>query len=317
MSGGWGRGVFSFYPSAVFSGNESERMGKKMEHPPVRKIALLSALPVLLAAAGAGPGEGTAEGRLVVGGRTTKLAHAYARAQRDMFDGTEERILIVLSDVPLAPEEFLEQFPGLKPAAKGKAHVVTVELNGDKSVGSGSILHDAFASTESFCGSGTHVFRAKTFNGKVIEGTLATQAPGEFQTKTFEYRADFRAPLWRRPAPTATGAEAARTAPGTVALAFVKAVTSGDKAAAKKLLAPDAEAAKALDGPQATDVLRVLGSYNPRPGVAKVETVWMLGDGAEVTVSGKAPDGEASHTMILALIGNEWRVAQEMTRPWF
>jgi hypothetical protein len=290
-----------------------------MRNQRVWRVALVSllAFPTALVAAG-GPDEGKATGRLVVGGKPTPLTHVYARAQRDMLDTTKERVLVVLSDVSLPPEEFLEQFPGMSLAARGKAHVVTVELKSDKSVGPVGILHDAFATTDSFCGSGTHVFTAKTFDGKVVEGTLGTQTPEEFEKKKFEYKATFRAPVWRRPAPTATGAAAAQTAPGKAALAFVKAVTSGDKAATKKLLTPDAEAAKALDGPQAKDVLKMLGSINPKPGVAKVEKVWVLGDGAEVTISGpKGADEATSHTLILALVGTEWRVAQEMTDSWF
>ena len=91
-------------------------------------LASLLVLPTALVAAGAGPDEGTAAGQLVVGGKQTALAHAYARAHPDPFDKTKERTVVVLSDVSLPPEEFLEQFPGLKLAAKGKAHIVTVEL---------------------------------------------------------------------------------------------------------------------------------------------------------------------------------------------
>jgi hypothetical protein len=285
----------------------------------VGQLVLVSvlALPAALFAAGAGPDEGTATGQLVVGGKQTTLAHAYARAQPDPFDKTRERIVVVLSDTPLSPGEFLEQFPGLKPAAKGKAHVVSVELKADKSVVSGSVLHDAFAATDSFCGAGTHVFDAKTYDGKVVEGTLALEKAVEVGKTRLDYRATFRAPVWRRPAPTATGAAAAQTAPGKAALAFVKAATSGDKAATKKLMTPDAEAAKALDGPRAKDVLKMLARVNPRPAVAKVESVWVLGSGAEVTISGKGEDDATSRTLILALVGNDWLVVQEMSEPWF
>jgi hypothetical protein len=283
-------------------------------------LASLLALPASLStpAAGAGPDEGTASGKLVVGGRTTPLSHVYARVGRDQLDNKKERYLVVLSDVPLPPEEFLEQFPGLKLAAKGKAHVVTVELKPDKSVVSGALLHEAFAATDSFQGSGTNVFGAKTCDGKVVEGTLATEKPGEFEKTKYEYKATFRAPLWRRPAPTATGPAAAQTPQGKAALAFLKAVTSGDKAGTRKALSPDAEAAKALDGPQAANVLKMLGSINPKPAAAKVESVTVLGNGAEVTVSGpKTADDATSHTMILALVGGDWRVAGEMTEPWW
>ena len=54
----------------------------------------------------------------------------------------------------------------------------------------------------------------------------------------------------------------------------------------------------------------------PKPAVAKVENVWVLGNGAEVTISGKAADEATSHTLILALVGNEWLVAREAD-PWF
>jgi len=275
----------------------------------------LMAFPMALMAAG--PEGGTATGQLVVGGRSTPLVHAYARAQRDTLDRTKERILVVLSDVALPPEEFLEQFPGLKLARAGKAHVVTAEIRDDRSVGSSAILHEAFADSDAFCGSASPTLRARTFDAKTAAGTLATPQPGEFQGKAFRYEAAFQAAVWRRPAPTATGDAAARTDPGKAALAFVAAATSRDKAAVKRLLAPGTEAARALDGPQAKDVLEVLGSVNPPPAAAKIASVWVLGDGAEVTIAGKAADGESSHTMILVHAGGGWRVEQEMTDSWF
>jgi hypothetical protein len=286
------------------------------------KLALVSllAVPATIAvpAAAAGPDEGTVTGQLTVGGKATPLAHAYVRVGRDQLEKTKERFLVVFSDVALPPEEFLEQFPGLSLAQKGKAHVVTVELKPDKSVASGAILHSAFAESDSFYGSGTNVFTPKTFDGKVVEGSLATQKPGESGKIKFEYKATFRASAWRRPAPTATGAAAAQTPQGKAALAFIKAVTSGDKAATKKALAPDAEAAKALDGPQAADVLKMLGSINPKPAAAKVENVTVLGNGAEVTVTGpKTADDSTSHTLYVVLVGSEWRVSGETTEPWW
>ena len=172
-----------------------------MSNRRVGRLALVSllVLPTALVAAGAGLEEGTATGQLVVGGKQTALSHAYARAQPGMFDKTKERIVgCPLRRPPLSAGGVPGAVPGLKLAAKGKAHVVSVELNAEKAVTSGSILHDAFAATESFCGAGTHVFKAKAFDAKVVEGTLGTEKPVEFKRRRSRVQGDIPC---ARPAP--------------------------------------------------------------------------------------------------------------------
>lgn len=293
--------------------------------PRLALVSLLALAPTFaVPASAAGPVEGTVTGQLTVGTTTTPLAHVYARVDRGLTCRPDGCLVVFLSDVPLPAEEFLEQFPGYRLAAKMKAHVLTVKFTPKGEKRPGAILHEAFVSSDSFQDSGESVFRAKTFDGKVIEGTLTADNPAEPKTPEFDgvvrrqYTASFRVSLWQRPAPTLTGAAAAQSPQGKAALAFLEALNSGDKAAAKKAMTPDAEAAKALDGPQAADVLKMLGSINPKPAAAKVESVTVLGNGAEVTVTGpKTADDATSHTIFLSLVNGQWLASGETTEPWW
>lgn len=246
--------------------------------------------------------EGTASGKLTVAGKTTPLTHAYARARQDPFDAKKERILVILSDVAIPEGEFLDDFPGLTMAAAGKLHAVEVELSADKSVSSGSLLHEAFTESDAFTGAGTHVYQAKTFDAKTVEGKLSLAKPEEFMKKKFEYSATFSAHVWRRPAPVATGAAAAQTAPGKAVLAFLKAARSGDKAGIKKLMT--AEAGAGLDGPNSKQMLESMKTNLPDPATARIDAVDLIGNSAEISVV----DKKASSKFKLALDGGQWKV---------
>ena len=81
-----------------------------------------SVFAILLFAAKMFGEEGTASGKLTVGGKTTPLTHAYALARTDTFDKTKERVLVILSDVTIPEDTLWDQFPGLKMAMAGKLH---------------------------------------------------------------------------------------------------------------------------------------------------------------------------------------------------
>jgi hypothetical protein len=175
-------------------------------------IGALSCALALPAAAGE---QGTATGTLTLGSATAQLTHAYALARPDTFDKTKENVLVVLSDAAIPDDALWEDFPGLKLAAAGKLHAIQVELNADRSVKSAAILHEVFVDSQSFQGIEAPAFRVATFDGKTVEGKLFSNAPQALAGKKFEFTATFRAPVMHRPAPTATGAAAAQTAPNS------------------------------------------------------------------------------------------------------
>src|SRR5438034_10340099 len=123
-----------------------------------------------IAAAPAFGEEGTASGKLTVGGKTTPLTHAYALARKDTFDPATERIFIIPSDVPVPAETLWDDFPGVKMAAAGQLHAVEVEVNADKSISSSAVVHGVFAESQSFQGTPAPAFAAKTFTAASVEG---------------------------------------------------------------------------------------------------------------------------------------------------
>ena len=275
---------------------------KRELSPSLSGAILLLALAVPLQAAGE---QGTATGKLTLGGKTTPLTHAYALARPDTFDKTKENVLIVLSDAAIPDDALWEDFPGLKLAAAGRLHAVEVELRFDKSVKSAGVLHEVFVESQSFQGMANPEFHAKTFDAKTVEGTLSSGKPQELMKKQFEFNAAFRAPILHRPAPTATGAAAAQTAPAKVVLAFLNAAGAGDKPAIKKLLT--AEYGKPLDGPQGKDVLTLWKTHCPDPATTEIGTVDIRGTSAEVVLVEKKGGGLAAK-FTLVLKDGQWKI---------
>jgi Putative lumazine-binding len=128
--------------------------------------------------------------------------------------------------------------------------------------------------------SGMHVFTPKTFDGKVVEGKLATRKPDEFMNKAFE---------------------------GKATIAFLKAARTGDKVVIRKTMT--AEAAKGLDGPQAKEMLELLKMTSPDPATARIDAVDVKGNTAEVTVVEESKDGSVTSTFHLTLEGGQWKVS--------
>ncbi len=274
----------------------------------VTLAASLSLVVTSGAALTAPTGDGTASGSLTVAEKTTLLRYAYARAQKGFFDKTKEDVLVILSDVPIPDEALKDEFARHHLAEEGKLHAVEVVLDADRQPIGGGLLHEVWKTTGGYVSvSGMHVFTPKTFDGKVAEGTLATRKPDEFMNKTFEYKATFSALVWRKPAPTASGAAAATSPQGMATVAFLKAARSGDKAAIRKAMS--AEAAKGLDGPQAKEMLELLKMTSPDPATARIDAVDVKGNTAEVTVVEESKDGSVTSTFHLTLEGGQWKVS--------
>jgi len=153
------------------------------------------------------------------------------------------------------------------------------------------------------------VFQAKTFDGKTVDGKLSSAGAQEMMKEKFEFSATFRAPVLHRPAPTASGAAAAQTAPAKVVLAFLKAAGAADKSAVRKLLT--AEYGKPLDGPQGKDILAAWKTARPDAATTEIGTVDIRGAEAEVVIVEKSK-GDMAAKFTLALEGGQWRIDSAM-----
>ncbi|HTD52694.1 MAG TPA: hypothetical protein VK780_06700 [Thermoanaerobaculia bacterium] len=188
----------------------------------LRRSAFLLALAFLGSTAAASEPahlEGRASGKLVVDRQSTPLTYAYARAEKGFFDPSKEDIRVILSDVPLSDDALNDDFTRNHMAQDGKLHSVEVVIDAEKRPISGVLRHAAFARTQGFVSvSGMHRFEPKTFDGRFVEGKLATDRSNEFMNVSFEYEATFRAPVWRAPRtptprPPRSGRRTSRTAP--------------------------------------------------------------------------------------------------------
>ena len=251
---------------------------------------------------------GKAEGTFTVNGKTSKIAYAYAMAQKGFFDDKKEDVLVVLSDVPLTPAALDDQFERMKMAREGKLHSVEIRINSDKQPISGMMCHEAFTEFQgSVSASGMHQFDAKTFDGKTVAGKLATSRPSDFQKIPFAYAVTFEAALWRKPPPSLSGAAAKDSPEGKAVLAFYKAVKAGDLAAVRKAMT--AESGKQLEGPQGKEALEFLKAIVPDPAVAGIESVDRKGNKALVEVVVKSKDGSETSKVSLELVSGQWKVA--------
>ena len=273
-----------------------------------RRALVPALVSFCLALPGLSQTAGKADGSYTVGGKTTKLIYAYAMAQKGFFDEKKEDVMVILSDVALAPSALADQFERMHMAADGKLHALELTVNSEKQVTSGTLLHEAFAKYQgSVSVAGMHAFDAKTFDGKTIAGKLSTSRPSDFQKIAFQYSATFEAPIYRKPPPTMSGAAAKDSPQAKAVLAFYKAARSGDAAAIKKTMT--AESAKVLDGPQAKEALDLLKASSPEPAKAEIESVDVKGDKAEVIVVVRSKDGKETSTMNVERVAGQWKVA--------
>ena len=270
---------------------------------PMVALALF-ALSLLGAAAAFGE-EGTASGKLTVGAKTTPLVHAYALARQDKADKTKERVFIVLSDVAVPAETLWDDFPGLKMGAAGQFHAVEIEMSADKSVNTAGVVHEAFADMQGFHGAPLPAFVAKSYDASHVEGKFTSGKPDDPQSTKIEFTATFRAPIQHRPAPAATGAAVAQTAPGKAVVAFLKAAGAGDKAALKKLMTADY--GKPLDGPNGKAILAQWKANPIDPAKVPFSTAYVTGNSAEVVMVDKST-GMMTAKFNLVLVGGEWKI---------
>ena len=272
-------------------------------------LALFAAFG-LLAAPAAVAADGKAEGSITVNGKTTKLAHAYARAVKGFFDKTKEDVHVLLTDAALSPKALEDVFERIHLADAGKLHAIELVLDADAKPISTSLLHDAFKAAPSGMSS-SDVFEKKTFDGKTAAGRFVATAPHEFMGVAYSYDVTFSAPIVRkaRPAPpSAADTAAAAASPQAKAYQqYLKALKAGDIPALKKLVS--GEMAKGLSGPEAAQAIPMIQAMMP----ADIKVVKLEGKGGEakLSVRGTQDKQPAFGTVDMILEGGQWKVQKE------
>lgn len=259
----------------------------------------LTALALALVAAGVVAAAGEAKGELVVAGKTTPLAHAYAVPQRD------GETLLLLTDEPLSDKSLQDVFERIHLAEEGKLHCLEMILNSEKALISTSIRHEEIK-TQGGGFSSSDRFEPQPSDPNTVAGRVYRTEPGEFFGVPYTFDATFTAPLWREPRPTLSGKAAASSPQAKVVLAFFKAGRAGDVAGIKECVV--SSKASDFDGPPGKNLMQMF-QFGPDPAKAKVTGVDIQGENAEVAVETRSRDSTERITVKLKRENGKWKVS--------
>jgi hypothetical protein len=154
----------------------------------------LAAQPIVAAAAET-LADGKADGTLTVNGKVTKVAFAYARTVPGFFDKTKTDVQLILSDVALDAKALGDEFVRIDLAKQGKLHAFEVTVDATGTPISTVWRDNGFKGPTPSGLSSADVFTKKTFDGKTLEGSYKSAAPGDFFDNTYSFDVTFRAAI--------------------------------------------------------------------------------------------------------------------------
>ena len=259
---------------------------------------------------------GAAVGSFKVNDQETKFQYAYAVGRKE-FPGDPEKMVVVLSDAPIAEDVLLGGFGMQKLGAEGTVHAVEVELGKENKPEGGRLYHKGFSKPEdegrsmSISVSGMHNFVPEKVDANSVSGKLFMKEPSDFMDRTFHYSALFRADVLRNPPPTYEGAKAPLSGPGKAVTSFMSAARLGNKLALKKVVTP--QMAAQLDTPEGVMILKMAKASFPL-GMNVVE-VTEKGDTAEVVAMKRSKNGRETVRLHAIKIAGQWKVGQEGVAP--
>jgi hypothetical protein len=267
-------------------------------------LILMSIFPFVTALAQApakAAAAGTVKGSFTMNGKTVQLTHVYAFVRPDPFEEKKDVVAVYLTDAPVDEATLRDEFGLFEPARDGKVHAIEVRIDpATREITGGQLYHKDIESG-SMSVSGMNQLDLKQLTAKQVGGHL-TAGPEETFDNKWEYTADFSAPILPKPVETAAALD---SPPAQVALAFVKAAQAKDKAALKKVIAP--EMAAQLDGPEGPQLMAMLPDMFPP--TLKLAKVIMKGENkAEITF--KTSKGGDTTTVRASLVDGEWKISK-------
>lgn len=268
------------------------------------KVILFAVLVVAFAGAAAGQAQtGTVKGKFVVNGKPVEITNVYALVKADPFEEDKDAVYVYFTSAAVDPESLREDFALFEPARDGKIAGIEVQLDANHEPITGHLFHKDFEGGNMSI-SGINKLTVKSADAKRISGLL-TAGPEESFGVKWEYALEFSAPVLPKPPQKQLALD---SEPAKVALAFVKAAHAGDKAALKKIIAP--EMAADLDGPNGPALLKMLPEMFPL--TLKVTKIIALGaDGKRAEITLKDPkDPSGSTTVHAAEINGEWKISK-------
>jgi hypothetical protein len=141
--------------------------------------------------------DGKATGSLTVNGKITNVAYAYARSVPGFFDKTTNDTEIIVSDVPLDAEALTDDLARAALADAGKLHAFEITINASGTPISTAWHHNGFDGPAPSGLSSADPFTKAALDGKVIEGSYKSAAPGDFFGNSYAFDVTFRALIGR------------------------------------------------------------------------------------------------------------------------
>jgi len=262
--------------------------------------------------------EGT--GTLTVNGKAATLRYANALLTKDWTLGPNRKMVevdvikLALSDSPL--EDVEDDFDLGARGKMGTLNGLRIVFSNKGELLSGNIYGKDFEHGTSPMFVSHVLFDRKILNDKTIAGKLRLDEPASgFGGPTYDFDITFSAALKREPKPTVEGDAAAETAPAKAVQAFLRAVTTKDVNALKKILRK--EFADMLESPDGKESVMGLleGSFPPdEVKQLKIIRVFDFGTRAWVEGTSKRPSrgGKASTDVTYRIravkAGAEWKV---------
>ena len=197
---------------------------------------MIKVLAALLLSAGVAyaTDPGTASGTMTVGGKKTQLRYAVAKTTENGFDKKKTDIVVLLSNIPVTVEEFLNIGKMMDLSDSGKLTGVEVEITPEKKIISGMLYSPDFHfQGNSFSAVGMHEFEPTKLTKNEAAGKLASSHESSFKDVKFSYSATFdavvKAPKAEAPAKLkGTPVPAGGGDIGKSYLAFVQNVQKGN-----------------------------------------------------------------------------------------
>jgi hypothetical protein len=264
-------------------------------------------------AAAPGPASGMASGTLTVNGKPVTLAYAMATTQKNPFDAKKTDVVLLLTNVAVAPAAMADDFGRMKLAGKDNFSGVEVEIDGDGSVISGTLYSPEFKKFNGMISAtGMHKFEGKV-SASSIEGKLFIEKDDDFAGYTYRYTATFQAPIAARPAPGTLATLAGKPlpadggAPGKAYRDYVAALAAGDEA--KLARSVNAEHAAQMKDPEFKKMLKMIQDLEPK----NIHFVRGAIDGSKATLQVTGKDGTETQngTVDMVLEGGTWKLAKE------
>jgi hypothetical protein len=136
---------------------------------------------------------GTIAGTLTADGKSYTLTHVYARSEPGTFDPKKKQFVVDVVDAEVPPGALKDRFGMMDLARAGKVHGLSVTIDADRRVISGSFYLPGLEAASS---TGWQQFEAVVFDAHAIEGRLYTKEPEEIfdHTLTLDARFDVSLP---------------------------------------------------------------------------------------------------------------------------